>query len=317
MSKNQANHARDNYAQPHSILINDDLLIEILIRLPILCMYLFTSVSKQWRRILTSPHFTWNRSQIHNLDPPAGLFVSHNIYPFKCDFVSLDSIIQSRKGTVENSFTLASTEAVENVKIVQSCNGNWKLCRDWFNFFSFDHFDSAIYWNGALHWLETEDIQDGYLKHYKLNIKDRDHPILTTIQIHQGLHWVSNFFEPLGNNLRVCITIQIPQTLHVEGKLFESRGCLLVVLRDYIGSREFTIYEMRKWCSMWSVRYLVNTDDFMNPLPEGWSIWSIVWSIVLGEREEDSCLVINLSGKVVEYNLISKTLHEIYDIGSN
>ncbi|GKB46327.1 hypothetical protein Tco_0897080 [Tanacetum coccineum] len=304
-----------------------------------------------------------------NLDPPAGLFVSHNIYPFKCDFVSLDSRIQSRKGTVENFFTLASTKAVENVKIVQSCNslllfhpliylkcfrhqithmafdptkslnykvvhvghtfshidiqtyysetGNWKLCRDWFNFFSFDHFDSAIYWNGALHWLETKDIQDGYLKHYKLNIEDHDHPILTTIQIHQGLHRVRNFFEPLGNNLRVCITIQIPQTLHVEGKLFESRGCLLAVLRDYIGSREFTIYEMRKGCSVWSVRYLVNTDDFMNPLPEGWSIWSIVWSIVLGEREEDSCLVINLSGKVVEYNLISKTLHEIYDIGSN
>ncbi|GKC76638.1 hypothetical protein Tco_1127412, partial [Tanacetum coccineum] len=242
------------------------------------------------------------------------------------------SRIQSRKGTVENSFTLASTEAVENVKIVQSCNGlllctgpgwpacnyvynpstnlfkmlpppdyshvdspfytsaglrmafdptkslnykvvhvgrtsshidiqtycsetgNWKLCRDWFNFFSFDHFDSAIYWNGALHWLETEDIQDGYLKHYKLNIEDHDHPILTTIQIYQGLHRVRNFFEPLCNNLRVCITIQIPQTLHVEGKLFESRGCLLAVLRDYIGSREFTIYEMRKRCSVWSVR---------------------------------------------------------------
>ncbi|GJT12120.1 hypothetical protein Tco_0859162 [Tanacetum coccineum] len=66
--------------------------------------------------------------------------------------------------------------------------GNWKLCRDWFNFFSFDHFNSAIYWNGALHWLETEDIQDGNLKHYNINIKDHDHPILTTIQIHQGLH---------------------------------------------------------------------------------------------------------------------------------
>ncbi|GJV46131.1 hypothetical protein Tco_1430667 [Tanacetum coccineum] len=73
----------------------------------------------------------------------------------------------------------------------------------------------------------------------------------------------------------------------MEGKLFESRGYLLAVLRDYIGFREFTIYEMRKWCSVWLV------------------------------REEDSCLVINLSGKVVEYNLISKTLQEIYDIGSN
>ncbi|GJY59678.1 hypothetical protein Tco_0459570 [Tanacetum coccineum] len=58
-------------------------------------------------------------------------------------------------------------------------------------------------------------------------------------------------------------------------------------------------------------------NDFMSPLPEGWSIRSIVWSIVLGEREEDSFVLINLSRKVVEYNLISKTLCEIYDMGPN
>nr|GEU97539.1 hypothetical protein [Tanacetum cinerariifolium] len=276
-----------------------------------------------------------------------GYEIDHDSWLESFDFDELDLAYDlrmkyfSRKGNVENSFTRASTEAIENVKIVQSynslllctgpgrpaCNdvynpstnlfkmlspldyshadspfymsvglrrafdptkslnykvvhvgrtsfyiniqtycskiGNRKLCRDWFNFFSFNHFESAIYWNGALHWLETKDILDGYRK------------------------------------------------------LFESRGCLLAVLRDYIGSREFTIYEMRKWCSVWSFRYLVNTDDFMNPLPERWSIWSIVWSIVLEEREEDSCLVINLSRKVVKYNLISKTLYEIYDIGSN
>nr|GEZ91590.1 hypothetical protein [Tanacetum cinerariifolium] len=77
--------------------------------------------------------------------------------------------------------------------------------------------------------------------------------------------------------------------LHLEGKLFESHGCLLLVHRDYIGSREFSIYEIRKGC----------------------------YSIVLGERQEDSFLVISWSGKVVEYNLISKTLLEIYDTGSN
>ncbi|GKC84982.1 hypothetical protein Tco_1140699 [Tanacetum coccineum] len=149
---------------------------------------------------------------------------------------------------------------------------------------------TAIYLNGALHWLKLDDMMDG-LMHFKLNIEDHDHSILTSIEIHQGLH---------GGR-----------------KLFESRGCLLAVLRHYFGSKECTIYEMRKGCFVWSVRYLVNTDDFMNPLPKGWSIWSTIWSIVLGEREEDSCLVINLSGKVVQDNLISKTLHEVYDIRSN
>ncbi|GJS07897.1 hypothetical protein Tco_0364693 [Tanacetum coccineum] len=114
----------------------------------------------------------------------------------------------------------------------------------------------------------------------------------------------------------MIITIQIPHILHLEGKLFDSRGCLLLVHRDDFGSSKFTIYEMMKGSYVWSVRYHVDTDDFMTPLPEGWSIRSTVWSIVLGEREDDSFLVINLSEKVVEYNLISKNLREMYDVGS-
>ncbi|GKA18136.1 hypothetical protein Tco_0697973 [Tanacetum coccineum] len=175
---------------------------------------------------------------------------------------------------------------------------------------------TVIHLNGAFHLLKLEDIMDG-LMHFKLNIKDYDHPILTSIKIHQGLHRVRYFFKPLGNNLPICIVMPLPLRFYLEGKMFESHGCLLAVLRHYFSSREFTIYEMRKGCSVWSVRYLVNSDDIMNPLPEGWSIWFTVWSIVLGERKEDSCLVINLYGKVVQYNLISKTLHEIYDIGYN
>ncbi|GJX73008.1 hypothetical protein Tco_0311603 [Tanacetum coccineum] len=76
--------------------------------------------------------------------------------------------------------------------------------------------------------------------------------------------------------LSMIISIRIPHMLHQEGKLFESLGCLVLVRKDCIGSREFTIYEMRKGCSVWSIKYVVNTDDFINPLLEGWSIRSIV-----------------------------------------
>ncbi|GJX90004.1 hypothetical protein Tco_0343330 [Tanacetum coccineum] len=171
-----------------------------------------------------------------------------------------------------------------------------------------------MYWNNALHWLETDNSQ---LTHYKLNIEYPDHPIITIIQIPQSLQQGRNFFNSYGNILPMIITIQIPHILHLEGKLFDSRGCLLLVRRDDFGSSEFTIYEMMKGSSVWSVRYHVDTDDFMTPLLEGWSIRSTVWSIVLGEREDDSFLVINLSGNVVEYNLISKNLREMYDMGSN
>ncbi|GJW79575.1 hypothetical protein Tco_0143550 [Tanacetum coccineum] len=107
----------------HKVLTNDDLLTEILIRLPILCIHLFTCVSKQWLTILTFPVFTLKCSQIGNLDPHAGLFVNHIRSSFHCDFVSFDPKIKSGKYTIDNSFTLGSTEAVDNVSILQSCNG--------------------------------------------------------------------------------------------------------------------------------------------------------------------------------------------------
>ncbi|GKE04711.1 hypothetical protein Tco_1396729 [Tanacetum coccineum] len=40
--------------------------------------------------------------------------------------------------------------------------------------------------------------------------------------------------------------MNIPGMFHLEGRLLESRGCLLLVYRDDIGSREFTIYKMMK-----------------------------------------------------------------------
>ncbi|GKA51895.1 hypothetical protein Tco_0745091 [Tanacetum coccineum] len=132
-----------------------------------------------------------------------------------------------------------------------------------------------------------------------------------------GLRMGMNFLESYGYMDPMLILIQIPHLLHLEEKLFKSRGCLLLVCRDDSGSSEFTIYEMMIGCYVWTVRYRVDTDDFMTLLLEGWSIRSTVWSIVLGKKEDDSFLVINLSRKVVQYNLISKTLHEIYDCGSN
>nr|GEY63835.1 hypothetical protein [Tanacetum cinerariifolium] len=86
---------------------------------------------------------------------------------------------------------------------------------------------------------------------------------------------------------------------------------------DDIGFTEFTINEVMKGSFVWSVRYIVNIMQLPNPLPEGWSIQTSVWSICLGKGEEDAFVVINLSKKVIKYNLISKTNTEIFDIGSN
>nr|GEZ28096.1 hypothetical protein [Tanacetum cinerariifolium] len=113
----------ETYAPPHKVLTNGDLLTEIFIRLPIHCIHLFTCISKQWLKFLKSPAFTLKCSQIRSLDSPTGHFVNHIRFSFDCDFVSLDPIINLRKYTIKNSFTLGSTKEVDKVKILQSCNG--------------------------------------------------------------------------------------------------------------------------------------------------------------------------------------------------
>ncbi|GKE18487.1 hypothetical protein Tco_1426064, partial [Tanacetum coccineum] len=90
MSQKRRTHAQENFTPPDVVLTNDDLLTKI---------------------------------QLTKVDPHVGLFVNHIRSLFECDFVSLDSRLRSKKSTMDNSFTLGSTEEYENVKILQSCNG--------------------------------------------------------------------------------------------------------------------------------------------------------------------------------------------------
>lgn len=78
---------------------------------------------------------------------------------------------------------------------------------------------------------------------------------------------------------------------------------------------------MRNGYSSWSVKYLVVRDDIMMLIPETWKM-SAKWfcfnvlCIAVGEREEDSFLMMEAFGKVEKYKIISKTLYQLYDLES-
>ncbi|GJV96320.1 hypothetical protein Tco_1547897 [Tanacetum coccineum] len=113
----------------------------------------------------------------------------------------------------------AGGEAGETwIQIYSSETGNWSFCKDQFNYFSFDHFESAIYWNDAFHWLKG------------------------------GRNFLESFGGPINDP--ILLLMEIPHMLHLEGKFFKSCGCLLLVCIDDIGSIEFTIYEMMKGSSV-------------------------------------------------------------------
>ncbi|GJS71567.1 hypothetical protein Tco_0704408 [Tanacetum coccineum] len=297
MSQSHSTHGRGSSAQPHMVFTNDDLLTEILIRLPILCIHLFITVSKQWLQILTSPDFTDRRRKIPNLDPPAGIFANHRKRLFKCEFVSLDPILESRKSAMDNSLTLGFNEEADHVKILQSCNGSLLCSGSGSSTFYYaynpstnlfkrlpqpenSHDDSILHATGVFRMAfdPTKSCDYKVLTLYKFYIDDHDHPIITILEIPNGLHQGRNFLQSFVD--------------------------------DDIDSREFTIYEMMKGCSMWTVRDDIGSSEFtIYEMMKGSSMWS--------RREGDAFVVINLSGKVIKYNLISKTNNEIFDIGFN
>ncbi|KAK1419316.1 hypothetical protein QVD17_28481 [Tagetes erecta] len=184
----------------HAVISNDDLLIEILFRLPIFSLHLFKSVSKRWLTLITDPNFTLRRTQNLTLNAPS-------------------------------------------------------------------------------------DVEGSYL--YKLDVEDQSS--VTSIQ---------------------TPTTSSDGTLHCYRKLFESRGCLLLVCTKDDYSMHMDIFEKRKGCFGWLVKYIVNLDDFMIRFPRKTPKWfcSSVGCIVVGNDEEDSFLVMEIYGKIVRYKLASKTI---------
>nr|GEY31535.1 hypothetical protein [Tanacetum cinerariifolium] len=306
----------------HTVLSYDDLLIEILKRLPSISLHFSKFVSKHWLSLIESPVLFphWRKSQ--KIDPPSGFFLkSSSGY----DFVSLDSRIS--RFSLHSMFREAGSDFV----ITDSCNGLLLCCilpdkyyvyNPTINVFKIipqceellselpyrgetgnwsaalngecaitDLFDNGIYWKDIIHGIQ---LMCG-VSHFMLIIGE--HSVSRIIAVTP--------FTPSRYNRKYC-------------KLFESCGYLYLVGTS---TQDLSIYEMRKRYSKWSLKYVVNLDDVMmlldenERMPSKWDC-SRIWSIVLGEREEDSFLVMELFGKVVQYNIGLKSIREIYDLRS-
>ncbi|GJU32337.1 F-box protein-like protein [Tanacetum coccineum] len=56
----------------HSVMSNEDILIEILLRLPVISLLPFKVISKHWLSVITSPNFTSRLSRIPSMAPACG-----------------------------------------------------------------------------------------------------------------------------------------------------------------------------------------------------------------------------------------------------
>ncbi|XP_076921413.1 F-box protein At5g07610-like [Bidens hawaiensis] len=100
---------------------NEDLLTEILIRLPVTSILRFKSVCKHWRLLLTRTHFIHRYDNNNNLSKSPGIFAGNICVPFD---------VENRSPPPFHSLDFYFNRS--DVEIVQSCNG-LLLCRTFHN----------------------------------------------------------------------------------------------------------------------------------------------------------------------------------------
>ncbi|GKD09854.1 granule-bound starch synthase [Tanacetum coccineum] len=241
--------------QIHSVISNDDLLLEILLRLPIIPLLSFKRVSKHWLRY--------------------GLFL------FKSSRF-LDKF---------------------NFDIIQSCNG-LLLC----SIGQYPYNEEIFVCNPLAHWsqmISERDLKIDQLAIVYVNVYSPETNAWSACPSNQPSHSKFNV-----NEHPALAQVQLPKLhrkLHWDIKMFATGGSLVLICWDYEPSNLLGIYEMKNGCADWLFKYFVDLNDVLRGFGKPyWRIRRNAMSIVLGEKEDDSFMAIELAGRLLSTNSSSR-----------
>nr|XP_043625175.1 F-box protein At5g07610-like [Erigeron canadensis]XP_043625176.1 F-box protein At5g07610-like [Erigeron canadensis] len=363
----------------YAVISNDDLLIDILLRLPASSIVGLRSVSKRWLSLIAGPVFTLWWSQKRNVNrSPFGFFLQRYITCENYAYVPRDIRFAVNRSPPLNTTTNFGFDFPDegNVEILQSCNG-LLLCRYSIKtdeHHGYDPSDTHYVYNPSINQfmklpspcnligvdsysiggmrLTFDPIESLYYKLVFATTKHDGHHFYVEIYTYSSetgtwsvcpdrfpksddffnfrcakywnnsLHWINKRTKHVKLDLEHLVLTTTPLPQKYSNTLFESCGCLLCVCKctsDETLAEQIAIYEMRKGYSEWSMRYLVNLDDIWKLFPRVEGLEHAVMfgsyhvlCIVLGE-EEDPFLVLEMCGKVVQYNIVLETIRELYD----
>ncbi|XP_076952084.1 F-box protein At5g07610-like [Bidens hawaiensis] len=296
---------------------NDDILTEILLRLPVIFILQCKSVSKYWEWLLSHRHFTLRHDKLQ-ISP--GLFIRNNYIPFDVEdrspppFRRLDlcpdlnaiavvyaivstmwsipppNSLQSSHLSPEVTTLKTKSRPLEYllpIQIYYSETREWKT-NNHFCTSRYPDFGNGVFCNGAIYW--PSKFNSWY---FDLNIeKLLDLPLPLSLQ--------KNCFPPIYFG--------------------ESRGHLHLMDTVGHGSDTYlTMYELLADHSGWFVKYTVELPKYDLALFHPCMIktyWrsTEVLDVVRGEKEEDAFMVLKIWRSIIRYNLLDNSFKTLFDM---
>ncbi|XP_027104017.1 F-box protein At5g07610 [Coffea arabica] len=351
----------------------DELLEDILLRLPIRSLIRFKFVSKRWLSLISNPQFAvLHQDRNPALKPAIGLFLPYTSFrsnPTKFEYINFD--VHNLTSSPFSVLKFASDPSAGSIKILQSCNGlllcsSYRAQRPRQNYhvfnpttkqlttipkpayrrtiygvsLAFDPTKSSAY---KVVCVRASELVSGS---YQIQIYSSDtagpwrvsgepfaakHDFKNGIYWNGAVHWLGHWGR--DNSLYFNVDEErlgevgpTPNNAEQEAEMtYFGESCDHLNLIQMYGRPdvEFYVYEMRRDCSGWDIKYMVDLSAVTSAFPRmirteldsydgGYYVLSVL-SIIRGEKEEEAFLVLQIPGKAIRYNLVTKTFVKLCD----
>ncbi|XP_076926721.1 F-box protein At5g07610-like [Bidens hawaiensis] len=341
----------DNHSGALIVGSIDDLLTEILIRLPVTSILRFKSVSKRWRLLLSHKNFTHRYdNNNNNLSKSVGLIGDYDVYvPFDVEnrspppFRSLEFYFNRSNVIIEhscNGLLLCSTvyngaleyyvfnPTTKQLAFIPSVPKNIRSMALAFHQNNCVHFKvvcvCTLETSGRLFQIQVYSSDTGKWKICIESFSTMISEFCYTVYWNGAIHWAPDsqsgskflYFKLDDEQLQM---LPMPPKELVSDEVFtmyfgESRGHLHLISSHAHPEDRILIldvYEMPRDHSGWFVKYKLQLDELPD-FPVMFDYVSGVVDVVRGKKEEETFLVLVTPEKMMRYNVHDKSFNELY-----
>ncbi|KAL7585727.1 hypothetical protein Lser_V15G43673 [Lactuca serriola] len=324
---------------------NDDLLIEILLRLPLTSVLRFKSVSKNWSSLLSRQPFTL---LYKNVSISPGFYVRNMYIPFDVEnqialpICNLDihphpcsiRIVQSCNGLLlccskhgiqgERKYSVLNP-TTRQIALIPSVLGGRKLQKNIrFMGLAFHQTDCVDYKVVCFHRAKPDEdmfriqIYSSETRRWKISDESFSFSAPYYESLGSGVYWnQALYWAPFSVN---------PLYFKIDTEELQSLSFPVEVAVESLGdsphgAMSFTLgsHEMLNDRSGWFVKYRVDLDELLNSYPEISTCFYEfqLLDVVRGEEEDETFMVIRIPGNnIIRYDVANKSGKQIYDLSS-